>query len=167
MAGKGGRMRAVLRIFISLEAVSQVPRSWRTVCDQGRFLEMPLGCTSRPTNGLLKLFSSHLKPFRPPKPCRNPCRKRAESRSHLRFWAYCVTRLARAIVTGLLLYAGVVWLANTTSITELMLNAVALGAVLQVDEMFFAALMPKKIQIKIQAGPRSIYIYDVLSYIHI
>ena len=31
-----------------------------------------------------------------------------------------------------------------------MLNAVALGAVLDVDEMFFAALMPKKIQIKIQ-----------------
>ncbi|CAK9099102.1 unnamed protein product [Durusdinium trenchii] len=70
--------------------------------------------------------------------------------SYQRFAMYCFMRLTRATIVGLLLYAGIVWLANTTSITDLMLNAVALGAILEVDEMFFAALMPKKIQIKIQ-----------------
>ena len=70
--------------------------------------------------------------------------------SYLRFALYCLARITRGVIAGLLLYAGILWLANTTSITDLMLNAVALGAVLDVDEMFFAALMPKKIQIKIQ-----------------
>ena len=70
--------------------------------------------------------------------------------SYFRFALYCGARLVRGIIAGLLLYAGILWLGNTTSITDLMLNAVALGAVLDVDEMFFAALMPKKIQIKIQ-----------------
>ncbi|CAJ1398520.1 unnamed protein product [Effrenium voratum] len=97
-------------IFISLEAVAQIPRSWETKFKDGRFLSM----------------------------------------SYLRFVSYVLARLARATIAGLLLYAGIVWLANTTSISDLMLNAVALGAVLDVDEMFFAALVPKKIQIKIQ-----------------
>ncbi|CAE7353229.1 serS [Symbiodinium sp. CCMP2592] len=70
--------------------------------------------------------------------------------SYWRFAGYCLARLTRGVIAGLLLYAGILWLGNTTSITDLMLNAVALGAVLDVDEMFFAALMPKKIQIKIQ-----------------
>jgi len=70
--------------------------------------------------------------------------------SYFRFWGYCFARLIRAGIAGALLYAGIRWLANTTSITDLMLNAVALGAVLDVDEMFFTALMPKKVQIKIQ-----------------
>eukprot|EP00435_Cladocopium_sp_Y103_P070101 s393_g34.t1 len=100
----------VIKIFVSLEAVSQVPRGWRTKVNDGRFIVM----------------------------------------SYVRFTMYCLMRFARAVIAGLLLYAGIVWLANTTSITDLMLNAVALGAVLDVDQMFFAALMPKKIQIKIQ-----------------
>ena len=54
------------------------------------------------------------------------------------------------MIASFLLYGGILWLANTTSIKDLVLNAVALGAILDVDEMFFAALMPKKIQIKIQ-----------------
>lgn len=97
-------------IFVSMEAICQVPRGWRTKVDNGRFITM----------------------------------------SYLRFGSYILMRLARSTIAGLLLYAGIVWLANTTSISDLILNAVALGAVLDVDEMFFAALMPKKIQIKIQ-----------------
>ncbi|CAE7524392.1 serS [Symbiodinium natans] len=70
--------------------------------------------------------------------------------SRARRCVYLLARLIRGMIAGLLLYGGIVWLANTTSIKELMLNAVALGAILDVDEMFFAALMPKKVQIKIQ-----------------
>lgn len=70
--------------------------------------------------------------------------------SYIRFYAYCLMRLSRLAIAGALLYAGVLWLAGTTSITDLILNAVALSAILQVDEMIFAALMPKKIQISIQ-----------------
>jgi len=67
-----------------------------------------------------------------------------------RFAAYCLMRLMRLSIAVGLLYAGCRWLAGTTSITELILNAVALAAVLEIDEMVFAALMPKKIQICIQ-----------------
>ncbi|CAE7041369.1 unnamed protein product [Symbiodinium natans] len=70
--------------------------------------------------------------------------------SYGRFGVYCFMRLARFFIAVGLLYAGVQWLAGTISITELILNAVALSAVLQIDEMVFAALMPKKIQICIQ-----------------
>eukprot|EP00435_Cladocopium_sp_Y103_P032323 s977_g8.t1 len=70
--------------------------------------------------------------------------------SYTRFYAYCLMRLSRLAIAVALLYAGVLWLAGTTSITDLILNAVALSAILQVDEMVFAALMPKKIQINIQ-----------------
>jgi len=69
---------------------------------------------------------------------------------YLRFAAYCVMRSLRLCIAVGLLYAGVQWLSATISITELILNAVALSAVLQIDEMVFAALMPKKIQICIQ-----------------
>ncbi|CAE7574058.1 unnamed protein product [Symbiodinium natans] len=70
--------------------------------------------------------------------------------SYGRFGVYCFMRLARFFIAVGLLYAGVQWLSGTISITELILNAVALSAVLQIDEMVFAALMPKKIQICIQ-----------------
>ncbi|CAJ1387407.1 unnamed protein product [Effrenium voratum] len=70
--------------------------------------------------------------------------------SYVRYMAYCLMRLARLGIAVVLLYAGVLWLAGTTSITDLILNAVALSAILEVDEMVFAALMPKKVQISIQ-----------------
>ena len=56
----------------------------------------------------------------------------------------------RACIAAALLYAGVLWLGYTTSISDLILNAVALGAILEVDEMVFSALMPKKLQLKVQ-----------------
>ena len=75
---------------------------------------------------------------------------RLVSISYARCFVFCFARLVRGMIASFLLYGGILWLANTTSIKDLVLNAVALGAILDVDEMFFAALMPKKIQIKIQ-----------------
>ena len=97
-------------IFLSLEAVCQIPRASKTKFHDGRF----------------------------------------ETISHLRFWAYCLLRALRAGIAGTLLYAGILWLGMTTSITDLILNAVALGAILDVDSMIFSALMPKKLQLKVQ-----------------
>lgn len=97
-------------IFISLEAVAQIPRGTMTRIDNGRF----------------KMIS------------------------RVRFWTYCFLRGLRALIAGALLYAGVLWLGYTTSISDLILNAVALGAILEVDEMIFSALMPKKLQLKVQ-----------------
>ncbi|CAJ1390319.1 unnamed protein product [Effrenium voratum] len=69
--------------------------------------------------------------------------------SRLRFLTYCLVRLTRFGIAICLLYAGILWLALTTNITDLILNAVALGAILQIDELVFAALFPKKIQVAI------------------
>ena len=51
-----------------------------------------------------------------------------------RFRILVFTYLARAAIATLLLGAGIRWLAGTTSITDLMLNCVALSAILDVDE---------------------------------
>ena len=45
-----------------------------------------------------------------------------------------------------MLIAGTQWLARTSSISDLILNAVALEAILQIDELIFVALYPKKVQ---------------------
>ena len=45
-----------------------------------------------------------------------------------------------------LAFAGVLWLAGTTSIASLMVNSVALAAIMDIDEKIFAALMPRQIQ---------------------
>lgn len=66
---------------------------------------------------------------------------------------YKVLKLIYALRTAialLLLVSGIRWLARTTSITELMLNAVALNAILDVDEFLFAALTPMSIHLAIQ-----------------
>mmetsp|Transcript_38039 Transcript_38039/g.81816 ORF Transcript_38039/g.81816 Transcript_38039/m.81816 type:complete len:687 (+) Transcript_38039:35-2095(+) len=60
------------------------------------------------------------------------------------------TYLARAAIASLLLGAGIRWLAGTTSITDLMLNAVALNAILDVDEFLFAGFTPISIQLAVQ-----------------
>ncbi|CAE7749771.1 acnB [Symbiodinium sp. CCMP2592] len=66
-----------------------------------------------------------------------------------RLGVYLTLRLARTAVAGCLLYAGIQWLARTTNIADLILNAVALGAILEIDEMIFASLLPKKVQVAI------------------
>ena len=60
------------------------------------------------------------------------------------------TYLARTIIASVLLVAGILWLARTTSIEELMLNAVALNAILDVDEFLFSGMTPIKIQHAVQ-----------------
>ena len=61
--------------------------------------------------------------------------------------------LGRAAIGSSLLVAGSLWLAGTTSITELMLNSVALEAVLHVDEFIFSGLLPTRLQQQIQELP--------------
>ncbi|CAE7480421.1 unnamed protein product, partial [Symbiodinium pilosum] len=51
-----------------------------------------------------------------------------------RFHLLLAAFLLRVVIASILLLAGISWLARTTSITELMLNAVALNAILDVDE---------------------------------
>ncbi|CAE7763722.1 NLRC3 [Symbiodinium sp. CCMP2456] len=58
--------------------------------------------------------------------------------------------LGRICVACALLISGCIWLGRTTSITELMLNSVALESVLHVDEFIFSALVPTNLQQKIQ-----------------
>ena len=61
--------------------------------------------------------------------------------------------LGRATVACALLVSGTLWLSRTTSITELILNCVALEAVLHVDEFIFSALVPTQLQQQIQRLP--------------
>ncbi|CAE7655236.1 unnamed protein product [Symbiodinium sp. CCMP2456] len=66
--------------------------------------------------------------------------------SYSRAFALMITYLIRAGLASVLLVAGILWLARTTSIEELMLNAVALNAILDVDEFLFEGMTPIKIQ---------------------
>ena len=71
--------------------------------------------------------------------------------SFCRFALLLFTLCTRAAVACVLLFAGILWLARTTSISELMLNAVALNAILDVDEFLFLGLTPMKFQHAIQS----------------
>eukprot|EP00913_Durusdinium_trenchii_P034243 g32047.t1 len=68
-----------------------------------------------------------------------------------------VAHVVRAVLAITLLISGVQWLASTTSIVDLILNAVALGGILEplagkprMDEFIFVALVPTKIQLAVQ-----------------
>jgi len=50
--------------------------------------------------------------------------------------------LVRLTVCGFLLYAGTLYLVGTIDMRDLLLNSMALGVVLEVDELVFAALAP-------------------------
>jgi len=52
----------------------------------------------------------------------------------------------RIAIASIMLVAGVNWLGRTTSITELMLNAVALNSIMDVDELLFAGFIPVSVQ---------------------
>ena len=54
------------------------------------------------------------------------------------------------MLASVLLFAGIRWLARTTSITDLMLNAVALNAILDVDEWLFAGFTPISIELAVK-----------------
>lgn len=73
-----------------------------------------------------------------------------QSLSKSRFLALICTYFTRFVIAGVLLFSGVQWLARTTSITDLMLNAVALNAILDVDEFLFAGFTPISLQVAIK-----------------
>lgn len=73
-----------------------------------------------------------------------------QSLSLVRFLFVFVTFVLRAIIASILLVAGISWLARTTSITELMLNAVALNGIMDVDELLFAGFTPVSVQRQIR-----------------
>lgn len=52
----------------------------------------------------------------------------------------------RATIAIALLYTGVTWLASTSSITNLILNAAALGFVLDLDERIYETTVPARVQ---------------------
>lgn len=73
------------------------------------------------------------------------------SLSTLRFKWLVSTCLTRFAIAAVLLGAGMLWLARTTSITELMLNAVALNAILDVDEFLFDGFTPLSIHVAVES----------------
>ncbi|CAK9051514.1 Vacuolar protein sorting-associated protein 11-like [Durusdinium trenchii] len=73
-----------------------------------------------------------------------------QSLSHGRYKMLKATYILRTAIAVSLLMSGIRWLAQTTSITELMLNAVALNAILDVDEFLFAGFTPMSIHLAIQ-----------------
>mmetsp|Transcript_37074 Transcript_37074/g.66014 ORF Transcript_37074/g.66014 Transcript_37074/m.66014 type:complete len:464 (+) Transcript_37074:190-1581(+) len=73
--------------------------------------------------------------------------------SRWRLAVVAVVCCGRAAIASLLFFAGSRWLARTTSISELMLNAVALESVLHVDEFLFTSLAPTSIQCAVQSLP--------------
>lgn len=73
-------------------------------------------------------------------------RNRFRSVSCARRCMILVMSLARAGIACILLVGGILWLARTTSIQELMLHAVALNAILDIDEFLFVGMTPAKIQ---------------------
>ncbi|CAK9024472.1 Vacuolar protein sorting-associated protein 11-like [Durusdinium trenchii] len=73
-----------------------------------------------------------------------------QSLSFGRYKMLKATYLLRTAIAVSLLISGIRWLAQTTSITELMLNAVALNAILDVDEFLFAGFTPMSIHLAIQ-----------------
>ena len=59
-------------------------------------------------------------------------------------------RFSKAAISCMLLGAGILWLANTTSVGRLMLNAVALKSLLELDTIVYGAVMPRKFQVSIK-----------------
>lgn len=76
-----------------------------------------------------------------------------QSMSRGRVAVLCAVCVVRIGVATMLMINGSIWLSRTTSISELMLNAVALEAVLHVDEFLFSGCTPTKIQYRIQNLP--------------
>ncbi|CAE7245685.1 unnamed protein product [Symbiodinium natans] len=59
-------------------------------------------------------------------------------------------RLSKAAISCMLLVAGILWIASTTSVRRLMLHAVVLKNLLELDTIFYGAFMPMKFQVSIK-----------------
>merc|ERR1712099_26415 len=68
----------------------------------------------------------------------------------IRFVCSMVTGILQLGIALSLLVSGSLWLVRTTSIADLMLNAVALSYVMQLDELIYSVLVPKKVTMLVQ-----------------
>ncbi|CAE7849278.1 unnamed protein product [Symbiodinium necroappetens] len=64
-----------------------------------------------------------------------------------RFFLFCTVRISKAVISSLLLAAGIQWLVNTIAIRSIVLRAVALKSLFELDSVFYAAFMPKQLQV--------------------
>eukprot|EP00435_Cladocopium_sp_Y103_P072928 s29_g41.t2 len=71
---------------------------------------------------------------------------RLASLSTPRLVVVLVSFVLRIAIASIMLVAGINWLGRTTSITELMLNAVALNGIMDVDELLFAGFIPVSVR---------------------
>ena len=71
---------------------------------------------------------------------------RIEQISTTRFWCCAIVQTIRLVVCLLFLWYGSLFLIYTPSVTELMLNAVALEFLISIDELLFETLAPIKVK---------------------
>ena len=70
--------------------------------------------------------------------------------SSLRLLCMLILSLVRFGICAALLYSGTMWLSSTGSIGDLILNAAALGFVMDVDELFFSTIVPSSVSRLVQ-----------------
>ena len=63
---------------------------------------------------------------------------------------FYTVRFSKAAISCMLLVAGILWIASTTSVRRLMLHAVVLKNLLELDTIFYGAFMPMKFQVSIK-----------------
>lgn len=68
----------------------------------------------------------------------------------LRIVAVLIVSLIRFVVASLLGYIGVMWLVNTASLSDLVLNAAAMAFILDLDELVFDNLTPISVQVLLE-----------------
>ena len=66
--------------------------------------------------------------------------------SRLRFWFAMAVNALRSIIAGALCYYGILFVGYTAEIDELLLNAVSLEFVINVDELLYEALAPRALK---------------------
>ena len=64
----------------------------------------------------------------------------------VRYLIFVASMIYRALFALALLLAGIDWLSGTTNVQDLILNSVALVMILEIDELVFHTLMPRKSQ---------------------
>ncbi|CAE6921811.1 unnamed protein product [Symbiodinium sp. KB8] len=67
-----------------------------------------------------------------------------------RFLLFCTLRLLKAVISSLLLVAGIQWLVNAVAIRSIVLRAVAIKTLFELDAVFYAAFMPKRLQVSMK-----------------
>eukprot|EP00439_Symbiodinium_sp_Y106_P045398 s3721_g5.t1 len=67
-----------------------------------------------------------------------------------RFVLFCALRLLKAVISSLLLAAGIQWLVNAVAIRSIVLRAVAIKTLFELDAVYYAAFMPKRLQVSMK-----------------